>query len=231
VTEIEGPQGDPAPWTIRDIWLGVGSLFLWQGLLIGARFVLHQAALEVDYGLFVALGELLLLLLVWLLTMRKHRVGWEALGLRSFHWPTIFLAGGLMVFSLGFNLLHNFVLLLFGLRAQVDWVTVFAELSSPWWLLLAGAIVAPFVEELFFRGFLFAGLRKHCGWPKAALISSLLFSLFHLQPLAILPIFVLGYILAFLYQHSRSIWPAILIHFSNNALALGVAYLLSRMGS
>ena len=52
----------------------------------------------------------------------------------------------------------------------------------------------------------------------------------HLQPLAILPIFLLGYFFAFLYQRSRSLWPSILMHMLMNALALGVALLAARMG-
>jgi membrane protease YdiL (CAAX protease family) len=128
-----------------------------------------------------------------------------------------------------FNATYSAFLAVFGLRMQVDLVPVFAELSSPWWLLLAGIVVAPVVEELFFRGFVFAGLAQRYSWRKAALISSALFALVHLQPLAIPPIFILGYIFAYLYQRCGSIWPAVLMHVSTNALGLGAAYLLSRI--
>ena len=53
------------------------------------------------------------------------------------------------------------------------------------------------------------------------------FALIHLQPLAIAPIFILGYIFAYLYRRSGSIWPAVIMHVSTNALGLGAAFLLS----
>jgi membrane protease YdiL (CAAX protease family) len=100
-------------------------------------------------------------------------------------------------------------------------------LDSPWWLLIAGVIVAPVVEEIFFRGFAFAGLRNRYSWRKAAVISSLLFASVHLQPAALIPIFILGLIFSYLYYRSGSIMPAILMHVSTNALALGAAYLIA----
>jgi hypothetical protein len=47
--------------------------------------------------------------------------------------------------------------------------------------------------------------------------------------LAIPPIFILGYIFAYLYRRSGSIWPAVVMHVATNALGLGAAYLLSRL--
>ncbi len=92
---------------------------------------------------------------------------------------------------------------------------------------IGGALVAPVVEELFFRGFIFAGFRQKYGWQKAAALSSALFALLHLTPTAFIPIFILGYIFAALYHFSGSIWPGILMHALSNSLALGAAYLLA----
>jgi membrane protease YdiL (CAAX protease family) len=133
-----------------------------------------------------------------------------------------------MLLSFGFNMVYSTFLAFFELQVQTDLTPVFAELSSPWWLLTAGVLVAPVVEEVFFRGFVFAGLRKRYDWRKAALISSALFALVHLQPTAVLPILILGFIFAYLYHRSNSIWPAVLMHVSTNALALGAAYLVSQ---
>jgi membrane protease YdiL (CAAX protease family) len=83
------------------------------------------------------------------------------------------------------------------------------------------------VEEIFFRGFVFAGLRERYGWQRAALISSALFGVIHFTPTAIMPIFILGCVFAYLYQRSGSIWPAILMHAFSNALALGAAFVLA----
>jgi membrane protease YdiL (CAAX protease family) len=104
---------------------------------------------------------------------------------------------------------------------------LFQDLASPWLLFLGGAIIAPVVEEIFFRGFVFGGLRPRYGWVKAAAISSAAFAVLHLTPTAILPIFILGFIFAFLYQISGSIWPGILMHILTNSLALGATYIVA----
>jgi membrane protease YdiL (CAAX protease family) len=221
------PTYPSVPWTARDVWLGLVVLSLLVVAAIPFAFLARSGSLDLNFGLAISLGELLLLVPVWLLAMRRYGVGWDALGLRSFKWKMIGLGCGLMLLSIAFNFIFGLFLGLFGLRIQPDLIPIFAQLSSPWLLLIGGAIVAPIVEEIFFRGFVFAGLRPRYGWQRAALISSALFALIHLTPTAILPILLLGYIFAYLYQRSNSIWPAILMHSATNALALGAAYVMA----
>jgi hypothetical protein len=105
---------------------------------------------------------------------------------------------------------------------------MFDNTNFPLALLVGGAILAPLVEEIFFRGFVFAGLRQRWNWQKAALISAGLFALVHFVPTSVIPIFILGFIFALLYQASGSIWPAILMHMLTNTLALSAAYFMSQ---
>lgn len=227
--QVEQHHLEPVPWTTRDVWLGLVIFGLLLAIAIAVSVLVRSLSWKLDLGLMVSLAELLLLGPVWWLAVRKYRVGWETLGLRGFKGEMIGLGCGLMLLSFIFNFFYGLILALFGLRAQVDLVPIFAQLSSPWLLLIGGAVVAPIVEEVFFRGFVFAGLRQRYGWQKAALASSALFALIHLIPTAIIPIFILGYIFAYLYQRSNSIWPAILMHASTNALALGAAYMLANV--
>jgi membrane protease YdiL (CAAX protease family) len=60
------------------------------------------------------------------------------------------------------------------------------------------------------------------------LVSSALFAVAHVVPTSFLPIFILGWIFAFLYKASGSIWPAILMHMLTNTLALSAAYAISQ---
>jgi len=217
------------PWSAREAWLGAIALVLWLVGVLAASYLMGVYGLSVDPGLFTGVAEAALLVPVWWLVIRRYGVGWEALGLRRFDAGNLGVGCGFMILSILFNLLYSSILAVFDLRMQNDMVPIFAELSSPWWLLLAGVVVAPVVEEIFFRGFLYAGLAERYSWRKAAVISSAFFALVHLQPLAIAPIFVLGYIFAYLYRRSGSIWPAVVMHVSTNALALGAAFLLSRL--
>lgn len=84
-------------------------------------------------------------------------------------------------------------------------------------------VVAPIAEELFFRGFIFGGLRRH-GVTVAVLLSGTLFGLSHLggSPLAFIPpLALLGMILALVYHRTGSLYTAIGLHALNNAIAFG----------
>lgn len=228
--QVDSTQSDWVPWTARDVWQGVIILGLLMAVAAGLVYLLHPLVQDLDLGLAISGTELVLLVPVWWLTVRKYGAGLGRLGLRSFKGEMLGLGCGLMILVAAFNLVYALFLGRFGLRVQPDLIPVFAELSSPWPLLLGGALVAPVVEEIFFRGFVFAGLRPRYGWRGAAALSSGLFSVIHFTPTAILPIFILGYLFAYLYQRSRSLWPAILMHASTNALALGAAYVLAQRG-
>lgn len=86
--------------------------------------------------------------------------------------------------------------------------------------------VAPFSEEVFFRGFIFGGLRQRLPFPLAALISAAIFGLFHYtgpDSIGVVPqLGFLGLALAWLYEETGSIWPTMGVHAVNNALAFAL---------
>ena len=86
------------------------------------------------------------------------------------------------------------------------------------WLLVG--LWGPFVEEVFFRGFLLGGLRTRLGpWP-AILISSGVFAIFHIHPGLYVPTFLLGVAFGWVYLKTRSIWPSIYGHTLHNTLVI-----------
>jgi len=218
------------PWLTRDVWFGIGAFVLWLAVAIGFVALRQVRSWPVDFGVFVALWELVLVVPAWWFTVRKYDVSWRMLGWKGFQGETIAIGCGLMVLSSGFNMTYNFILMLFDLQPQVDVVALFDEVSSPWPLLVGGVVVAPVVEEIFFRGFVFTGLRERYGWKAAGLISAGLFTVVHLRPLVWIPIFILGLIFAYLYHRSESIWPAVIMHVLTNGFSLGAAYLISELG-
>lgn len=86
--------------------------------------------------------------------------------------------------------------------------------------------IAPVVEEMFFRGFLFGGLAKMWGlWP-GAIASSLVFSLVHFQLGLIIPFGIIGFILAYAYYRSGSLWSPVAVHFLFNSFSFMVLVLV-----
>jgi membrane protease YdiL (CAAX protease family) len=97
-------------------------------------------------------------------------------------------------------------------------------------LLIASTIfvvlLAPFAEEIFFRGFCYCALRNRFGrWP-AALIVGGVFGAIHYSgtdTLSLLvPLAVLGALFCVLYERTGSLYPAIVLHIINNAAALAI---------
>jgi uncharacterized protein len=87
-------------------------------------------------------------------------------------------------------------------------------------------IAAPVSEEIFFRGFVFGGLRNRLSFPVAGLISAGIFGLFHYTgagSLGVVPqLAALGFALSWVYEETGSIYPTMAIHALNNAIAFAV---------
>lgn len=114
------------------------------------------------------------------------------------------------VFNLFFQLLRAF-----GVELNAP-----SMVSEPGWLngiitFVAFAIAAPLCEELFFRGSLLGRLRGHGEWF-AILMVGILFGMTHMNYQQIFYATALGIIAGFVCVKSRSILPAILLHFSLN---------------
>ncbi|TAE93072.1 MAG: CPBP family intramembrane metalloprotease [Verrucomicrobia bacterium] len=82
---------------------------------------------------------------------------------------------------------------------------------------LSAAVVAPLAEEIIFRGYLYPVAKKWSGKVCAVVFSALWFSACHGNVPLILPLFLLGVILALAYEKTGSIWAPIGIHFFFNS--------------
>jgi membrane protease YdiL (CAAX protease family) len=74
---------------------------------------------------------------------------------------------------------------------------------------VVAVIMAPLFEETFFRGFLFRGLATSWGWVWGAIASAAVFALAHQQLSVFLPLFALGFALAWVYKRTGSLWTKI----------------------
>jgi len=91
------------------------------------------------------------------------------------------------------------------------------------------AIAAPIAEEIFFRGFVFAGLVQRMSPMFAMVISGALFGLAHFEKWSLLPIFAIGFGLAWVYYNTRSLWVNIVSHATINTISLVVAYIFPQL--
>ena len=89
--------------------------------------------------------------------------------------------------------------------------------------MIASALIAPLAEETLFRGVIFGGLSRRMPLWGAAVTSALLFALFHGLGV-VLPIFVLGLGLAYVYARTGTIWASMTTHAIVNAVSVTVLF-------
>jgi len=207
-------------WSILDTWTGVILLVLINvGLLVGV-FLFQSEAERLARGAGILFAELIYLLPVLLIFAWK-RIPFKQLGFSRFDSLTMGWGCGLLIAAYGVVIAHNLLLMLLGVDTQGEGIMkIFSELESPVWLFIVGVIIAPLVEEIFFRGFLFQGFRQRYGWIPALLLSSGIFAAAHLDPVSFIPTFALGAAMGYVYHRSNSIWPGVILHFLNNGFAM-----------
>jgi hypothetical protein len=114
-------------------------------------------------------------------------------------------------------------------------VTAFLQMDTIWdlfYTILVIAVVPAIGEELLFRGYLQQKLGNWLSNPHSAiLITAFLFSTIHFHFQGMIPRFVLGVLLGYLFYWSNSLWLPILAHFVNNAQAVILSYPLFKIDS
>lgn len=227
----EGSGFGRVPWGWLDLIVVslvglVAQLALVPAGMVGisrvAGHVVHSAS--VVFFAQVLVWYALLMAAVWLMGLRRHHASWRDLGFRPVDRRG--LAGLLVLLAttvVGVNLLARLV-------ADPP------RLQNPFMLghgrggmLVVAVLVivlAPLVEETFFRGFLLQGLARRMSFWPAAIITSAVFALAHLWPYLFPPIFLLGIAFSWLFWRTGSLWTAIAAHSTLNATAFVIAWLI-----
>lgn len=89
----------------------------------------------------------------------------------------------------------------------------------------ATAIIAPVIEELFFRGLIYGRLRQAMKPIVAIFISSLLFGIFHGNIVQGVYAFFIGFVLALVYEKTGALWLSIVGHALINTIGVVIPYL------
>lgn len=144
------------------------------------------------------------------------------------------LAG--IVAHYGLNeLVYRLVNLVISSRTNLNDTTISAQIDdAPRSTLLIVIFLAPFVEEVLFRGLVFGNL-KNKSRVVAYVVSCLLFALLHVWQFAVnhqdvtyflvmVQYLVPGVVLAWAYEHSGTLWTAIGVHAAVNALSVLAAF-------
>jgi uncharacterized protein len=85
------------------------------------------------------------------------------------------------------------------------------------------AVTPAVCEEVFFRGYVQRTMERKLGM-KSLVITGIIFGLFHMQPLGLIVLSMLGLLFSFFYYRSKSLYPSMAAHFINNFIAVTLLY-------
>lgn len=197
--------------------------------LAGPRLANRELLAAAVSGGFALLGYVVILAPAFVLTRRRGLCFAAAFGLRRFRvgqavrLACAVVAGGIAV-TVGYGLLLH----AFGLTSPSNTVQLVRGFGSGPLAMAIGyvlvGVVAPFVEEVTFRGVVFSGLRARWGLAAGVIVSGVLFGIVHLEPLEMLPLALIGMGLAAVFARTRSLWTSIIAHGCYNVVVLSIAF-------
>jgi hypothetical protein len=229
-------------WTFRDLVLtGLLTIGLAAALLLtimlprllGVEIIgnlLANRALVMS----MTVGGLVYLLAVvatYVVIVRRKGASWSDIGFRMPPLLGVLLAPMVFVGQLLLLALVNGLLRTIIGDVENPQIAALTDPNGFSWLNFAavftvGAIIAPIVEEMLFRGLLYQWLRAHTSVLVAILVSGAIFSVVHVYPVILPPLFVVGVLLAAVFEWTQSLWVTIMLHFFQNALAITTLFVL-----
>lgn len=92
--------------------------------------------------------------------------------------------------------------------------------------IVSAVIAAPLLEELLFRGMIYKRLRDLCSAKTAILVSAAFFGIFHGNLVQFVYAFVIGIMLAFVYEKMKTIWAPVIFHIGANLISVLITELM-----
>ncbi len=213
-------------WSAMD---GIYSILFLAAALIGVYFgsarifialsnrqLLSANISNISFIILYGIQVLLMMGVVWFTALHKRKGRLRDLGIRYYSigktlWYTLISLIAIFAISFIYVFVMNSV---FGIEAPASKIEVLVKNRSisTTILLIVVAFIAHVIEEVFFRGFLYSAFKKNWGVLPALLLSSILFSVVHLQLYSFVPLMIIGWLLAYIFEKTKSLFPAIFLH-------------------
>lgn len=212
--------------TVSDVWLVVAVTIL---------LVLYVGSLlQVKYGLAGVFGTQLILLLVPLALVLytkkdiRQTYGFTRTGAAGVFGGTFLITG---LYPINIVLAGGLTQLFPESAGNVE--TAFSGIlgDSALASLLVIALAPAVCEEMLFRGLILHSLKTRYRVMPAVFITAALFGFYHMSLVKFIPTGLLGLALCYVVWRTGSIYPAMLMHFLNNAYSVIVTYYPEQVGS
>jgi len=214
-------------WSARDGIISIISLVVLLAVVYFGSLKLFQALREeqflnisnidnLSFSVLYGIQVFLMLGVVWFFAIFWRSASFKDLGIRYYSiiktiWYTFISL--LAIFFISF--LYVFIMnQLFNIEAPTSKIEelISNRSVSANILLIVVALVAPFCEEIYFRGFLYSAFKKSWGVTTALFLSSLLFALAHMEMYSFIPLMTIGWIMAYIFEKTKSLLPVVFLH-------------------
>lgn len=213
-------------YTMSIVFAAIGDSVLdithqhWPTLLQGQR-----ALIDLLFTIFSAIGLLgfLGMYMYW------HKMHWRDLGFRKpVTSDVLWLLKAIGVYIVLVFVVMNLLSLIsdFDVNQQQRVGYVGVQGLGLVFAFLGLVVLPPLTEEILFRGFLYRGLATR--WPKilAAIVTSALFGIVHLQWNVAIDTFLLSLVLIWLFEHTKNLWTCVALHAIKNSIAFYVLFIV-----
>ncbi|TES89583.1 MAG: CPBP family intramembrane metalloprotease [Anaerolineales bacterium] len=235
-TETTHTTSEIRPGTWRDLFLYIFGGF---GLYVIGSILVSLPFEEIDL-VVVTLGILMNVLFVgggaYIFGVRRGKITWASLGISPPVWKNIyfvwafFLVIGLMPIRIIIGFIVQY-LMEGGIESLQYRADLFAVSLDSWYgfliLLVGVGVLAPISEELYFRGLLYNWFRQRTGVGLSVSLSSLLFGIAHFDSIGVAAsAFVMGVVIALVYERTKSLWIAIAMHVITNSISVALIFIV-----
>jgi membrane protease YdiL (CAAX protease family) len=222
------PQARPVILLMLSLFLGFFMVQLLVLGVLGERFLLEPGTWVLIQSLIVHWPVLACLVII----LSRRRISWaRAFGIRGNHLLKDLGLGVLLYLAIippvaAGSWLYMFALQLFGYQPGLQDVALAitdeSSFISQFYLFMLGMLIAPFYEELIFRGVALPLLVRRWGMLRALLFISFFFAVIHAHIPSFAGLFLLALALAGAYTWTGSLMVPIVMHSLFNAVNLGL---------
>lgn len=226
-----GDPGPPRVWSLGDVARVLIAALVAAHLLPATQWLWRQLSggpvgdLHVWMLVAMVLVDGAALLAVLALASGKRPRGTQAIGWPKHGWP-LQCRHGLLTYLMLVPVLTALMVVVVRVAAWFHYTPPPEPLlglflnESRWPVLLIASLfiglLGPLIEEVVFRGVLYPALRRRWNAHWSILVSGGCFAALHTNPAGLLPIWLLGGALAWLYETTGSLAPSIALHVAHN---------------
>ena len=190
----------------------------------GSQEASIQLVMEYNFPVTLVTDGIILFILIYFFKKDSIRLIPVKMKIKVIHWIVLVICGASACLAVNYLISFSGIIQLF--YEQYEEVSNLLYYGPIWQELILMVVAAPVLEEFLFRGLIYRRLRTYCTFPVALVVSALLFGVYHGNVVQGIYAFLLGAVMAYVYERFRTILAPIIFHASANLMSVLVTEIL-----